>query len=588
MWHNLQNMYHRIAAFFKNHLIFLPIAIIIVYTFGPSLKLDFSLEDWSHFETLTNKFGQNFPISKMPFSFYFTQYGTLLFSISFLHKLFGFNAFVYYFANLLFRIIASFSIYYLTAYISRKKIIGIIAGLIFGVSYPGIENTTWATLFWVFPATIALCTFLLFWYKFHENPNIKSLVASVFLFWLTLFIYPVRTFGVPLMVMIGEIYWLCFCIYKGKVKRVEIMHFVILIIIFSLMMALTTSFKTTAELSGKLISPTVFFHGLLNGYPPIFLSIWLFIGNLFLPADFLKILPNVSSPVLFAVLMAIITLPFVYLNIKKRNFNMAILSIIPLTFPFFIFLATPQLKDWQSLWILSAQIGGSIFIWSALLCLLLWKNNRVLSKTSALGILLLLSHLTIPWLVSSQVSDNDQSAFNLISRYYTVPSIGSSIIVGSLLYFLFHQITFLKSNYIKYSLLSLIFMFATVIIASHIYLSNRLLNDRLVFLDRKEHENIWYQLKPLIGSEKKDEVKLVYIKGNLTENEKYMMRSFPSRLAFEEGYYSLSQSPTFIFTDNENYAKNFPTQYNNFFAFKIKEGNIENLKDEVFQKINKN
>lgn len=551
-----------IIDFLKNHSIFFPIALIIVYTFGPSLRLDFSLEDWSHFETLTNKFGQAFPLSKMPFSFFFTQYGTLLFSIAFLHKIFGFNAFVYYFANLLFRIMASFSIYYLTTYISRKKIIGLIAGLMFGVSYPGIENTTWATLYWVFPATIVLCIFLLFWYKFHETPNIKSLAISAFLFWLTLFIYPVRTFGVPFLIVTGEIYWLFVNTYKRKVKRIEIAHFIILMITFLLMITLTTSFKTTPELSGKLISPTVFFNGLLNGYPPIFLSIWLFIGNLFLPPDFLEILPNISSPIFSTILMTLITSAFAYLSIKKRNFNMAILSIIPLTFPFFIFLATPQLKDWQPLWIFSAQLGGSIFIWSVFICLLLWENHRALSKTLALGILLLLSHLTIPWLVSPQVSDNDQSAFNLISRYYTIPSIGSSIIIGCLFYFL---------CYIRKYLFFLVLIFTTIIISSHIYLSHKLLKDRLIFLDRLEHEKIWYQLKPLIVSEKKDEVKLVYIKGDLTENEKYMLRSFPFRLAFAEGHYSLSQNPTFIFTNNENDAKTF--------SFEIKNGIVRKLND---------
>lgn len=582
----------------KNHLIFLPAILLIIYTFSPSLSLEFSLEDWSHFETLTNKFGQGFPVSQFPPSFYFSQYGILLSSISFAHKLFGFNAFAYYFVNLLLRIITAFSVYYLTLYLSKKKVIALVAGLMFGISYPGVENTTWATLFWIFPAVTVLCIFLLFWYKFHERLTIKSLIASSLLFWLTIFIYPVRTFGLPMVVFAGELYWLFIHLHNNQLKRVQVIHFLIIILIFLITVTLTSSFQTTPELSGKLLSPHVFFNGLFNGHPPIFLTIWFFIGNLFLPPDFLTTLAdwNVYNVkfrdlILFSLSTAILGAGFICFSLIRKKYYISILSTIPLMFPFFVYLASPRLVDWPIYWLITMQIGGALFMLTILIALLIWKYNKRLSETLLLGILLLFSHLIIPWMISPQISNNDQSAFNLISRYYTIPSIGSSIILGCLFYIVFKTIiSYVKIIYLKLPLLVMEFLALMIIIFLHMYSSNKLLLDRKIFLDREKHNKIWTQIKPLIYSDKKQEIKVVYIRGDLSKNEEYMMRTFPYRLAFEERYYTLSQNPSFLFISDLKQINSLPTdlENDNFFAVTIKNSEVKNIKDEVLQQINEN
>lgn len=50
-----------------------------------------------------------------------------------------------------------------------------------------------------------------------------------------------------------------------------------------------------------------------------------------------------------------------------------------------------------------------------------------------LGTFIVLSTILFPFLISPQKSNNDQSAFNFIHRYYTIPSAGMGILLGSVI-----------------------------------------------------------------------------------------------------------------------------------------------------------
>lgn len=581
--------------FLKEHYWFLIIATFIFFVLSPAIGLDLTGSDWSNFTYIINNFGHGFLPFKIPLSFYFTQYGTLYASIAYAMQFLGTNPTLHYLNNIFLRIVASFAIYLLVNWWSRRKGAGVIAGLFFGISYPGIESTTWSVHFLTYISVVLLCIFLYLWKKFHDFPTKTNLYYSLIFFVLTIFIAHIKIFALPLLVLIGEFYALVVSKRQIGFFKLKVIHALCLLITFSVLYLGTDLMKTTPELSGKMLHPYIILQGLINGYPPIVQSLFLFVSNLVIPPDFLKFLEstrlvsfNQSFVWILSLVMALIGFVFfIYLLIKK-HYWIAFASLIAIIFPVSIYYSTEMLKIWEITWIISTIVGGTLFILIALTNFIVWKNNRRVLELAMLSIILLVGHLLIPWLAFTQFEVDTQSAFHLYSRYYTVPAMGMGILWGLVFTCALDSLGHLRFNsflkFKSYLMITIIILIAYLFI-SHALFTNIHIRGLYQYFDRSKHEHLWNITSPhFLPLVKNPGKKFVYIEGNLNPKVLGMIDYFSYQIYVNYENLPPSTDRSFVFLSNK--AEVLGLLKKELVALKEKNTEVSNIQNFVALRIN--
>lgn len=577
-----------IINFLKAHYVFLVVSVFLFIALSPAIGLDLTGNDWNNFDYIIKNFGHGFLPFRIPLSFYFTQYGTLYASIAYTMQVFGTSPTFHHINNIFFRIVASIAIYLLVNWWSKRKVAGIIAGAFFAISYPGIESTVWSAHFLTYISVILLCIFLYFWKKFHDSPTNVNLFYSVLLFGLTIFIAHIKIFALPLLVSMGEIYLLIIS-KKDRFFMLKAKHSLCLAITFLVLYLGTDLMKTTHELSGKILHPFVVLQGLINGYPPIIQSLFLLIGNTVISPDLLKFLENAKlltfnefSVLIFSIIMILISYIFFVYVLNERQYRIAFVSLVAIIFPISIYYSQKMLKLWEITWIVSAIVGGTVFILIFLANFVIWRNNRRVLELAVLSIVLLISHLLIPWLTFTQFQVDTQSAFHWYSRYYTVPVMAMSILWGLLFTYV---VEFVAKSYSRLIIIIFILFLFTLNVSQTL----EYIKESYIYFNRIRHEQLWnltssYFL-PLIKNPSK---KFVYIEGDMTPKEMGLVNSvFPYQL-----YVSYEQTPpfsehSFIFLNNKaevlDLLRDDAFNIQNFVALRINNGQVKDIKEFLIQ-----
>lgn len=587
-----------IVNFLKEHYLFLIIAIFIFFVLSPAIGLDLTGSDWSNYTYIINNFGHGFLPFRIPLSFYFTQYGTLYASIAYSMQFLGTDPTLHYLNNIFFRIIASFAIYLLVNWWSKRKVAGVIAGVFFGISYPGIESTTWTAHFLTYISVILLCIFLYFWKKFHDSPSKASLFYSVLLFGVTIFVAHIKIFALPLIVLIGEFYSLVVSYRQGRFLGLKVRHSLYLAITFLVLYFGTNIMKTTPELSGKLLHPYIILQGLINGYPPIIQSLSLFISNVVIPPDLLKVLENAKlltfsqfSVFISACIMTFMSLSFFIYVVNKRHYKVASASLLAIIFPISMYYSAGMLKMWETTWIVSTIVGGTIFILIFFANFVIWRNNQRVLELALLSVVLLISHLIIPWLAFTQLQSDTQSAFNLFSRYYAVPAMGMGILWGLLFTYSFDLLrqtrpaSFLGfKSYLGITvIISIVFLFT-----SHALYTNTYIRGLYQYFDRSRHEQLWNLTSPyFLPLVKNPGKKVVYIEGDLSPKVLGMIDYFSYQIYVNYENLPPSTDRSFVFLSSKaetlNLLKNDSFNIQNFIALRINNGQVEDIEQVLIQ-----
>lgn len=600
----------RVGNFIKAHLLFVSMLIILSWTLYPAFFLPFPDESYVESTGVIDTFGNHsnhLKLTNVPLNFYFSQYGTHILGNMLAYIFFEFNSFAYFALNISLRILAAVSIYCFVSKWSKSKIAGFIAGTYFGVSYPGIQNTTRVTLFMVYLAIIFMFIFLDRWWKFHNDPNFKNARSSVLFLILSILIYPVRMIGMAILLVVGEAYWLL-SKYKDKTKRaIRVKHLIIAFATLVILIYITGTLKPTPEIQFKMVSPKILFLALLTGYPPVITSLWLFISNLIVsPTLFQKGYLSLIIMQTYTIILPIAGIVFLFNCLIKRKFLFAFASITIVTFPLLVSGSTRNLTGWNSSWIVSTQFGGTIFLLCTLIIFYMWNQKRELAQMGFLGIFLALSNLLVPWMLAPVKYADVQSIFDFSLRYYTLPSIGIAIVFGSIFSFFIESLSqnisliipSLRSPYkilrtakkIIYSILLLPF---PLLILAIIYLQSLLVHNLLLSgsqnIDTGKIDIFWNKIKNSFSiPQDSDTTKIVYIKNDSNLNENYIKDLFPVRFSIYWGATLKLPKFNFVFDKNEalKLAKNIDsnlTKDSEFYAFRFDGNRVFDITEEFLK-----
>ncbi len=349
-----------------------------------------------------------------------------------------------------------------------------------------------------------------------------------------------------------------------------------------------------------MIAPKILFYSLFTGYPPAITTLWLFISNLIISPQVL-IMRYIDKYLLHTIinLLPIIASIFLIINLIKKRFLLAFATLTIITFPIFVENSKLYLTNWDSLWISSTQLGGSIFLWFLLIMIFfIWNKDRKLAEVGLLGIIIIFINLMAPWMLSIQTSSDDQSAFNFIHRYYTLPAVGMGLLSSAIFVFF---INLAKTNFIDYInklkqksnfliisqkiLYSIAYLILPSIIICSIILQAFISYNFLTEAHRggtsDKIESYWTDIKPIFENIKPDQTTVIYTENNGNLDESYIKGIFPLRVGIYLGQIQNIPKVKFIFNQKE--IENIDPQ--NFYAFSFDGKNIVSIKDKVLKSI---
>ena len=113
---------------------FLVVIFVSLFTLYPSFQLALLGDDWLAFFRYAQHLGPRSPGVWNHLTYFLTPYGAQDITMGLLQKFFEFDSFWYYFVSYLLRLTASFSLFPLVYYLTKKKTPALFAVLFFSVT----------------------------------------------------------------------------------------------------------------------------------------------------------------------------------------------------------------------------------------------------------------------------------------------------------------------------------------------------------------------------------------------------------------------------------------------------------------------
>lgn len=590
----------------RNLYCFLILFLIALTVFYPSLDFDLLEQDWVEIERIIIKFGSGFLPFKIPAYYYLTEYGTLWGSTTLIFHLFGSNALLYRTFNLIMRVLAAYALFRLVSYWSARQLFGIASALFFLLTYAGLENTYWAIQYFAYLSTILLCWSLYSWKKYHNLYPHINFRKPFLIFLIAVLIGHIRIFMLPFILLLGEIYQ--HFIKQDSRFKPNIIH-IIYILFFTLVILIGTKLYQGIQ-GAKMIHPYPLIHSLFTGNYPVLDTFFLFISNVIIPytvIDFFLPDPQYRNVLVILVLSIVLSITgflFLLINLVNKRTMITVASLIAVVYPLSIYFAIPFLTRWSFSWITATLLGGQIFIIIFLTSIIFWKIYRPYTELVVLGGIITITHLALSWSMYPQQSSDTSSLYDITSRYYTVPSMGISIMLGFIFSISYEGF---KTIFVNHKITRPVLVGTVIIIALYfhslfnILAINKFLKEfRNRLPDISRREQLWNITKPFFSrlGYKKFE-KIIYFEGYRNEKDMLIIKSYlPYLLAVELGHFSpgLSNNTIFILDKNEilsiirgkqiTYNKNLQLKDSfdekRFFAIKIDEQNhLINIKNRI-------
>lgn len=577
-----------------------------IFIFYPVLQQDLIEQDWIEIERIKADFGTVSPLN-IPKRFYLSEYGTLWGSTALTYQLFGSNLADYRLLNLALRLLAAYSLYLLVRYWSGRQIFGFISAFFFMFSYGGLENTTWSIHHFAYSSVILFCLSLYFWKKYHDQYRESDLFLSFFIFAVSIFIGHIRIFMLPFILLIGEVYYLATSkkssvSFTERIKTSHITH-IILITLFMLVTLFGTNLYHGVQ-AAKVVHPLILARILLEGTFPILGNFFLFISNLVFPYFLVGyFIPDAVQKIdiqFFSSLTIIIWLIgslYIFINIFKKRFAVALASLMIILYPLVIYRASNYLSDWSPSLIISAAIGGTAFILITITSFVFWKTNRQYVELVALGFATTVTHLTLPWSMFPLLESNNSSLTDFASRYYTIPALGVSILIGFIFTISFgavkRSLNKRRINYYTFTGGAVIASILLIIYFQASYINKFFKSAQQDFPGIIRHEQLWKIIKPFFEAiEDKKSEKIVYVEGYRDNKDAVIIKTLlPYQLAVEQGFLTSDhkRSVSFVLNKDEiisTLKAGFDEK--RFFAIKIENDHLSDIKAEIVSKARPN
>lgn len=178
-------------------LIFIVVSIILatsLFTAFPSFKLALFGDDWQQLYNYFHYLGPEAGVIKH-LTFFIGGYGSFEVMTGILFRLFGNDYKMYYIFAYLYRLIAVFSLWPLTFYLTGSKLAAFYAIFFLSVTIIGMESTNWVINSPVYLGVAFLSLFLYFYIKSREDLKIKTFLFSLLFFYLTHIFALIRVTG---------------------------------------------------------------------------------------------------------------------------------------------------------------------------------------------------------------------------------------------------------------------------------------------------------------------------------------------------------------------------------------------------------
>jgi len=597
--------------------IFLILAILIAVSqliiLDPHLNYGFSDVDWGFLSVYKT---QN-PYSLGQFLDNIKTSGTLggvythqIYYIGIQGDLFGLDFRSFHLTTHVFKTLSTVFSFFIFLALTRNFLASVVSTILFGFSYAGVGAMYTVVTSSDYLAILSLDFFIIsYWYLIKNKiSSWRWFVVSLILLMLTLFLSTERMYPLPLFILLTEA--LLLILNREKFTRE---------LIFKRLLFLITPFALFFIATPKIFLDFAMSHipeiitRISEGSWNLILTPFIALGSIVLPHDFTKYLGVIKMDSFFIFLDAIISGPLVFLLtitliisiLTFKKWFIAFLQITGLTAFFSIFLyilGSHKFDHELGAGLLMQALIGFFIISVGITSFNMWRKGRdSLHLSLFVGSLSALLYIVLTWLGAASAE-----IFTGVHRYLTIPALFMSLFVGALFSgFILNIHAFFKNNKFLRILSLVPLIFLAIYIRINIFGIEAFFNQQLYSgfgaEDKKtmrdqllsDLENLDNQSPSLFYFDfSEDNINGYYYDNtllggfstwmlwhpSLNFNQKLKPSSFWNNYKLLKNSYIIGKEPGFMINE-----RMFPLK--NFYAFKLKDKKITNIKETVLKSL---
>lgn len=417
----------------------LPVIIIFLislFTLFGTFSLNLLGDDWLAFFRYFQHLGPKSSGSWNHLTYFLTPYGAQDIMMGFLQKLIGYQSSGYYFTSFILRMLAAFSLYPLTVYLTKSRLAASFAVLFFSVSVVGFDTTNWSSNMTTYITITLFNLFLYYFLKSREMDHIKFFSFAVILYYLAYVTTPIRMHGSLVFIFLLEAFWV-FQNRKLKFLKISALRFSVILIIFFIIRFTGQSQGPAQEAMERLtLGITQNLEMLSQGRFDFMTYPIIIFGGMFIP-DFLlpftQPISNLSQLFLKLILPSLsgflILTFFIIKNIQIPTRSLKLVIFAELTWSIIVAITykTNSATFSDSKMIFLSLIGGYVLILGIILLFYFFKQ-RTISTAIFLAISwAILSFFFAWWWVPNSINSGDYKYMTLslgeVSRWWVPNSI---------------------------------------------------------------------------------------------------------------------------------------------------------------------
>lgn len=375
--------------------------------------------------------------------------------IGVLYSFFGLDYSAYRIINQIFKIIATLSLYPLVLYISKRRLLAFLSTFIYAIHFSSFGLLDGPSRGGNFIAIALMNLFLLAYFYISEKKisNIFILfILSVWLFTIILFgstrLFPLIAI-IPLIELIN---------IRNEIGKLVIAIKRLAVVYFPFLMLFLFSPKSISDQIGYFRG---LFEKLREGNWQLFLTPFAAMGSMYVPKNFWPLFGQpfynnlslyLSSLLIESIFVYFVLLIFIVFFISRRPLKFLARSLI---FSFFIGIVVYLIDhNWLFLdikvrtpvdpgtFLIPALIG--LFIMTSSFCLFLeWKESE--KKNRLLPFLFLSPVFSLIFIFLTWLFADINSIFMGVHAYLTIPSMGTSIVLATVLILIYEGLNYFKS-----------------------------------------------------------------------------------------------------------------------------------------------
>ncbi len=191
-------------------IIFFVILIAHLLILRPTFHIGLSGDDYLAINDYLFALAQDPGAHLISWKFLLSPYGMADTIVGILYQSIGLKSVYFYLLSFVLRTLAVFSFYPLLNYFTKNKLAIFISMLFFALTTAGLETSNWAFNMASYISIFFLNLFITTYFKSKELTSTKFLFLSFLLFFLTIVTQPIRMTGLPIFLVLIEIFWLIF------------------------------------------------------------------------------------------------------------------------------------------------------------------------------------------------------------------------------------------------------------------------------------------------------------------------------------------------------------------------------------------